>query len=106
MCFVFLWCNGFSVNVIQLLLSSNNTVGFTAIQLMFSNNLLSHTAFLVPSHAATRQMVVSEEGVVVLEKISTKDQVADMLTKPLGKVLFIKHINKLEMRCTELYLNL
>ena len=52
----------------------------------------------------TRQMV--EEGVVVLEKISTEDQVADMLTKPLGKVLFAKHINKLEMRCTELQLNL
>jgi hypothetical protein len=47
----------------------------------------------------TRQMV--EEGVVILEKVDTSDQLADMLTKPLGKTLFRKHIDKLGMRCTE-----
>jgi hypothetical protein len=47
----------------------------------------------------TRQMV--EENVVVLEKIHTENQLADMLTKPLNKVLFQKHTDSLNMRCTE-----
>ena len=37
----------------------------------------------------TRQMV--EEGVLILEKIATEDQTADLLTKPLGNILFVKH---------------
>jgi hypothetical protein len=48
----------------------------------------------------TRQMV--EEDIVVLEKIDTSDQIADMLTKPLSKTLFKKHVDCLNMRCTEL----
>ena len=46
----------------------------------------------------TRQMV--EEDIVVLEKINTEKQLADMLTKPLNKTLFKKHVEKLNMRCT------
>jgi hypothetical protein len=46
----------------------------------------------------TREKV--EEGIVQLVKIDTKDQVADMLTKPLGKVLFRKLIACLNMRNT------
>jgi hypothetical protein len=48
----------------------------------------------------TRQMV--EEDIVVLKRIDTSDQVADMLTKPLRKTLFKKHVDCLNMRCTEL----
>jgi len=44
----------------------------------------------------TRQMM--EEGLVVLHKIDTTEQVADMLTKPLGKTLFRKHMSALGMR--------
>lgn len=47
----------------------------------------------------TRQMV--EERVLILEKIDTSDQLADIMTKPLGKVLFSKHVSSLHMRCTE-----
>ena len=46
----------------------------------------------------TRQMV--EEDVVTMEKIDTTEQLADMLTKPLGKTLFSKHFEVLGMKDT------
>ena len=39
-------------------------------------------------------------GVVVLKRVGTGDQVADILTKPLAKTLFVKHSDALSMRCT------
>ena len=48
----------------------------------------------------TRQMV--EENIVVLERVNTGNQLANMMTKPLNKVLFKKHIDCLNMRCTEM----
>jgi hypothetical protein len=52
----------------------------------------------------TREKV--EENIVVLKRISTEDQIADMLTKPLGKILFRKHLQSLNMRCTTLLVDL
>jgi hypothetical protein len=52
----------------------------------------------------TRQMV--DEDVVVLVKIDTADQVADMLTKPLGNILFSKHFKMLKMRDTKVSLQM
>ena len=50
----------------------------------------------------TRQMI--DKNVVVLVKIDTADQVADMLTKPLGNILFSKHFKMLKMRDTKVSL--
>ena len=46
----------------------------------------------------TRQMVENE--VIVLERIDTSEQLADIMTKPLGKVLFNKHVDSLNMKHT------
>jgi len=66
-----------------------------------TENPLHHkrTKHIDVAYHFTRQMV--EEEVVLLMKISTTDQVADMLTKPLGRTLFSKHFDALKMRCTE-----
>ena len=52
----------------------------------------------------TKQMV--DEDVVILVKIDTADQVADMLTKPLGNILFSKHFKMLKMRDTKVSLQM
>ena len=49
----------------------------------------------------TRDMVENE--VVVADKVDTTDQVADILTKPLGKVLFSKHLKSMNMRSTQVH---
>ena len=41
----------------------------------------------------TRQMV--EEGVVKLVRVATEDQVADIMTKPLGRTRFSKMVDAL-----------
>ena len=51
----------------------------------------------------TRQMVA--EGVIKLDKVDTGDQLADMLTKPLVRPVFEKHLMSLHMRNTALYGN-
>jgi len=56
------------------------------------------TKHIYISYHFTRQMI--DENVVVL-KIDTADQVADMLTKPLGNVLFSKHFKMLKMKDTK-----
>ena len=52
----------------------------------------------------TRQMV--DENVVVLVKIDTANQVADMLAKPLENILFNKHFKMLKMRDTKVSLQM
>ena len=47
----------------------------------------------------TREMV--SEKVVELKRIDTEDQVADMMTKPLSKIVFMKHYKMLGMRATK-----
>ena len=41
------------------------------------------------------------EKMVELKWINTRDQVADMMTKPLPKVVFMKHYKMLGMRATK-----
>ena len=52
----------------------------------------------------TRQII--DKDVVVLVKIDTADQVADMLTKPLENILFNKHFNMLKMKDTKVSLQM
>ena len=47
-----------------------------------------------------------DENVVVLVKIDTADQVADMLTKPLRNILFSKHFKMLKIRDTKVSLQM
>ena len=47
-----------------------------------------------------------DENVIVLVKIDIADQVADMLTKPLGNILFNKHFKMLKMRDTKVSLQM
>ena len=42
------------------------------------------------------------DGEVDLVYVSTEEQVADILTKPLPPAVFEKHIGALGMRCTSL----
>ena len=70
-----------------------------------TENPLHHkrTKHIDVSYHFTRQMV--EEDLVVLEKVGTEDQVADMLTKPLCKALFHKHLEMLKMRSTKVLIS-
>ncbi len=65
-----------------------------------SENPLHHkrTKHIDIAYHYTRQMV--EEDVVYLERVGTEDQIADVLTKPLDKILFGKHFDALNMRST------
>ncbi len=44
-----------------------------------------------------------KEGIVVLHKVNTTEQTADMITKPLGKILFSKHARELGMKNTTVF---
>lgn len=41
-----------------------------------------------------------DEGVIKFVQIPTEDQIADILTKPLSRIQFHKHLNKLSIRNT------
>ena len=66
-----------------------------------TENPLHHkrTKHIDISYHYTRQMV--EEGIVQLVRVGTGDQVADIMTKPLGKTLFKRHFDMLSMKPTE-----
>ena len=70
-----------------------------------TENPLHHkkTKHVQINYHLTRQMV--EEGIVKLERVGTGDQVADIMTKPLGKVLFQKHFQMLHMQATACVVN-
>ena len=77
-----------------LLEDNNSTIAQT-------ENPLHHkqTKHINIAYHFTRQMI--SEKVVVLQPIDTGDQVTDMMTKPLPKIVFMKHYRMLGMRATK-----
>ena len=65
-----------------------------------TENPLHHkrTKHIDVSYHYTKQLV--EDNVVVLHKIDTSDQLADMMMKPLGAPTLNKHLAELSMRDT------
>ena len=60
------------------------------------------------SHARTKHVELDyhfirekvQQGIIQINYISSSDQMADILTKPLGRPLFERHRDKLRLRCT------
>ena len=68
-----------------------------------TENPLHHkrTKHIDISYHYTRDMVENE--IVVLKKVSSEEQLADILTKPLGKVAFQRLVKGLNMRETHVH---
>lgn len=69
-----------------------------AIALTENNKLHARTKHIDIKHHFVRDLV--DKGDCVFHYIPTAEQAADGLTKPLGKILFLRFVNQLHMRST------
>ena len=81
-------CTSYKLTVLYK--NNNSCIGLTENSLHYKR-----TKHIDVYYHYTRDVV--ENKVVMAGKIDTTDQVADILTKPLGKVLFSKHLKSINI---------